>query len=158
MGDRTYAKKEMSRPCAGTDNIQIGLTGVSYNSEGWGRWPKVWNVRLWYLYAMGQDTQSFMNKESNGINRIFSLPVLLRYYWYITYVSLRYTTWWFDTHRYCEMFTTIRLVNDSIFSYNSHFYSNSVKDDCLSNFQVYNMVLLMIAYCRLDPQNLFIFF
>ena len=43
-------------------------------------------------------------------------------YWDIIniYLSLRCTTWWFDTCIYCKMITTIRLVNTSIPSHNYH--------------------------------------
>lgn len=38
------------------------------------------------------------------------------------YVSLRCTTWWFDTHIYCKIVTTLGLVIASITSHNYHLY------------------------------------
>ena len=41
--------------------------------------------------------------------------------WSITYVNLRYTSWWFDTYLYCSRITIEGLVNTSIILH-THIY------------------------------------
>ena len=67
-------------------------------------------------------------------------------------VSLRYMKWWFDVCIYCEMITTVRLVNTSITSDSYHlcmcecvYVVRLFKIYSLINFQVYNMVLWTIV-------------
>ena len=64
-------------------------------------------------------------------------------------MSERYTTWWLDICVYCKMISTIRLVKISITSYSYNFFVcmlRTFKICSLSNFQVYNTVLLTLLY------------
>lgn len=67
-------------------------------------------------------------------------------------VSLRYMKWWFDVCIYCEMITTVRLVNTPITSDSYHlcmcecvYVVRLFKIYSLINFQVYNTVLWTIV-------------
>ena len=64
---------------------------------------------------------------------------------------LRCTLWWIDTYVYCGMTAAIRLVDTSLTSHNCHFVfvvviiERALKIYSVSNFQVYNIVLLTIV-------------
>lgn len=59
-------------------------------------------------------------------------------------VRLRRTTWWFNICIYCEIITTVRLVSTSI-NLQIRFLCVRTKIYSLSNFKVYNKVLLAIV-------------
>ena len=69
----------------------------------------------------------------------------MRCYWHITCTSLRCKMCCFDTCIYCEMITTVRLVNTSIPSHNYLLLVITFKIYSLKNFQIYNIVLLVIV-------------
>ena len=69
----------------------------------------------------------------------------MRCYWHITCTSLRCKMCWFDTCICCEMITTVRLVNTSIPSHNYLLLVITFKIYSLKNFQIYNIVLLVIV-------------
>ena len=75
----------------------------------------------------------------------------------IQWVNLRCTICWFETPIYCKMTITITLANTYIMSHNYHlfFVVRIFKIYSLSNFQVYNTVLLTVIsrlYIR-SPEN-----
>ena len=82
---------------------------------------------------------------------------LLRYYWHITYVSLRCAVWWFDAHIYWEMIAMIKLLTPEFPHIIIFFVCVVIRIKIyysLHNFPVYNTVLLIrttILYIR-SPQ------
>ena len=75
------------------------------------------------------------------------LPFFFRYNWHITHVHLRDTMWWVDTRLYFEVIITSVWISTSISSHNYHFFSmvGTLKIYSLSNFQMYNTVLLTVV-------------
>lgn len=74
----------------------------------------------------------------------------LRFNWHITLCKCKTYLWWFGTHIYCRMLTTVRLVNISFTLHNYHFIVAIVsvrtfKIYFQSSFQVNNAVLLTVV-------------
>ena len=69
-------------------------------------------------------------------------------------IYLRCTMWWFHTNIHCEVITTIKLISIHYHSYNFFLVTRTFKIHSISNFRIYNAVLLTIITMLYITSNL----
>ena len=105
-------------------------------------------LRHWNRYnSMQWQIIRSENQNTMGIRGNIGAELLLRDCRHITRVSLG---WWCDTHIYCGVMPTVKLVNSSISSCNYQFWGVCVCGHEItisilySKFQVYNTILWIV--------------